>query len=408
MRELGELLELEAKGCFDFFWEQANTDPNSPGYGLIVDITTKPKRASIASVGFGLSAIVIGVARGFITYEQGYERTLGTLKTLVDNVANYKGFYAHFVDMDTGQRIDESEYSTIDTAILINGAITSSEYFGGEVKKLVDIIHKKVDWNYIVDNKNKWFCMHIEEDGKLVGHWDYYAEQLMMYILAASSTTSKVGAELYYRMGRLIGDYNGDVYVRSWHNAIFTYQFSQAWFDSARYVDRDGFNWFDNSVKASLANRQYCINNPGGFKTYNENSWGLTACSCPSGYSGRFGISPSGLMQEENCNDGTVPPCGPAGSIPFTPDESIAALEYMYENYPELWGPYGFYDSYNLDGENPWFSKCYIGINKGITLLMIENYRSGLIWDLYMKNKYIKEGLKALMFKEIKSKTSAA
>lgn len=408
MKELGELLEIEARACFNFFWEQANTDPASPGYGLIVDITTRPERASIASVGFGLTAIVIGVERGFITYEEGYKRTLGTLKTLAHNVANYRGFYAHFVDINTGRNIYNSEYSTIDTAILVNGAVVSGEYFGGEVKELSDLIYERIDWQYIVDDRNKWFYMHIEEDGKLVGHWDYFAEQLMMYILAAGSPTSKVGPELYYRMGRLMGDYNGDVYVRSWHNALFTYQFSHAWFDSARYVDRDGFNWFDNSVKATLANRKYCIDNPEGFKTYGENSWGLTACSSPSGYSGRFGISPSGLTEEVNKNDGTVPPCGPAGSIPFTPEESIAALQYMYESFPELWGRYGFYDAYNLEGKEPWFAKWYIGINKGITLIMIENYRSGLIWNLYMENDYIKEGLENLMFKEIASKISAA
>ncbi|NLI60492.1 MAG: hypothetical protein GX375_03575 [Clostridiales bacterium] len=402
-----ELLELEAKSCFNFLWDQANTDHKSPGYGLILDSTDKAGVASIASVGFGLSAIPIGIERGWIGYGQGFERALGTLRTLIKSVDNYRGFYAHFVDMKTGKRYRRCEYSTIDTAILINGAITSGEYFGGTIKALAEKIYKRADWNFIVDKANKRFYMHYwpevfpEGHSGLGGQWDYFAEQLIMYILAAGSPTFKLGAELYYNMGKLRDCYNGSIYVRGWYNSLFIHQFSHAWFDSAKYVDRDGINWFDNSVKATLANRQYCIDNPEGFKTYGENSWGLTACMGPSGYNGRYGSLPPSIVQEINKNDGTVPICGPAGSIAFTPRESMEALLYAYKNFPQLWGEYGFYDSYNLDQDKPWFSKDYIGINKGITLLMIENYFSGLIWDLYMKNSYIKDGLKALDFSKL-------
>lgn len=399
------LLELEARGCFNFFWEQTNIDQESPGYGLIIDSTARPSVASIASLGFGLSAIPIGVERGWINFGQGFERVLGTLKTLLYNVDNHRGFYAHFLDINTGQRVNNCEYTTIDTAILVNGAITSGEYFGGTVKELAHMLYKKVDWNFIVDKEKNMFYMHYwpeiypQGHSGLGGQWDYYAEQLMMYILAAGSPTSKVGPELYYNMGKLMGEYKGDVYIRGWYNSLFIHQFSHAWFDSAKYIDRDGINWFDNSVKATLANRQYCIDNPEGFKTYGANSWGLTACVGPNGYSGRYGTLPSGILREVNNNDGTVPICGPAGSMPFTPKESMEALVYAYKKFPQLWGEYGFYDSYNLDQVKPWFSNEYIGINKGISLLMIENYLSGLIWDLYMKNQYIKDGLKVLMFK---------
>ena len=401
------ILDLEAKGCFEFFWNEANTEPNSPGYGLILDTNTDPQRASIASVGFGLSAIIIGVERGWITYDAGYRRTLGTLRTLLNNVEHHKGFYAHFIETETGNRMGQCEFSTIDTAILLNGALTSGEYFGGEIKELSDEIYRRVDWNFIVDEENNWFYMHYwpeiypEGHSGLGGHWDYYAEQLMMYILAAGSPTSPVGPKLYYSMKKLIGQYNGSIYIRGWHDALFIHQFSHAWFDSAKYIDRDGINWFKNSVKATLANRQYCIDNPEGFITYHSNSWGLTPCLGPNGYSGRYGPSPSGLIEEVNQNDGTVPPCGAAGSLPFTPKESMEALNYMYETFPKLWGKYGFYDSYNLEQERPWFSEQYIGINKGITLLMIENYRSGLIWNLYMKNEHIQRGLEILMFKNV-------
>lgn len=407
------LLEQEARYCFNFLWEHTNTDINSPGYGLIIDTTDKPEVASIASVGFGLSAIPIGVERGWITYEQGYERTYSTLKSLIHNVDQYKGFYAHFTDIKTGKRYNNCEYSTIDTAILVNGAITCGEYFDGQIKELAEEIYKRVDWNFIVDKENKWFYMHYwpeiypEGHSGLGGQWDYFAEQLMMYILGAGSPTSKVGPELYYNMGKLIGRYKGEIYIRGWYNSLFIHQFSHAWFDFKKYFDRDGINWFDNSVKATLANRQYCIDNPEGFRTFGANSWGLTACAGPKGYCGRYGILPSGIVEDVNSNDGTVPICGAAGSLPFTPKESIQALLYAYENFPQLWGEYGFYDSYNLDQDEPWFSKEYIGINKGITLLMIENYLSGLIWELYMNNSYIKEATKTLMFNSVKDRLSA-
>ncbi|HZJ58195.1 MAG TPA: glucoamylase family protein [Clostridia bacterium] len=403
-----KLLKLESRLCFNFLWEQVNSDPKSPGYGLILDSTNQPKIASIASVGFGLSAIPIGIERGWITSAEGYERVLGTLNTLINNVDDHKGFYAHFVDIKTGERWNNCEYSTIDTAILINGAICVGEYFGGKIKELSEVIYKMVDWDFIVDKENNRFYMHYwpeiypEGHSGLGGQWDYFAEQLMMYILGAGSPTSKLGPELYYRMGKLTGEYKGEIYIRGWYNSLFIHQFSHAWFDSAGYVDRDGVNWFNNSVKATLANRQYCIDNPEGFRTYNSKAWGLTACAGPGGYSGRYGTLPSGIVDEVNNNDGTVPICGPAGSVPFTPQESMDALLHAYECYPSLWGKYGFYDSYNLDQAEPWFSKEYIGINKGITLLMIENHLSGLVWDLYMKNQFIKDGLKTLMFSEVK------
>ena len=152
-----QLLKQEARRCFNFLWDYANRDPKSLGYGLIIDSTAKPEVASIASVGFGLSAIPIGVERGWIAYNQGYERAYGTLKTLMNNADHFKGFYAHFVDIKSGKRHNNCEYSTIDTAILVNGAITCGEYFGGSIKELAEEIYKRVDWNFIVDRVNNWF-----------------------------------------------------------------------------------------------------------------------------------------------------------------------------------------------------------------------------------------------------------
>ena len=177
---------------------------------------------------------------------------------------------------------------------------------------------------------------------------------------------------------------------------MFTYQFSHAWINFKNLKDKNNIDWFENSTKATKANRQYCIDNKDRFKTYNENSWGLTACLSPKGYIS-CGAKPCDVDLNVE-NDGTVTPCGAIGSIVFTPEESIKAMEYYYNNYPKLWGKYGLKDGYNLEGSKSWFAKEYIGIDKGIELIMIENYLNSTIWNYFMKNEFVQKGLKILEF----------
>lgn len=394
------ILELETRKSFEFFWNEATTDKSKQGYGLIRDRVPRGEGlASIASVGFGLTAITIGVERGFITKKEGFERVLGTLNTLWNNTEHVNGFFYHFVDMETGKRHGRSEVSNIDTAIAICGAISAGEYFGGEIKELAEKIYKRVNWQWFVDKKRNMFYMGYSPEDGFGGHWDFYAEQLMMYFLAAASPTYPVNSNMFYSFIRHTDSYkNGPSFINSWIGSIFTYQFSHAWFDFRNTSDGEGVNWWENSVIASLSARQYCIYNHDNFKTFGENSWGLTACDGPYGYSGRYGAPPSGSEEmgcpnTEHRNDGTITPCGAAGSIVFTPEESIDALDYYYENFPELWGKYGFNDSYNLDVKPVWFAEDCIGINKGITILMIENYRTGCVWNTFMKSGYIKQGM---------------
>lgn len=161
---------------------------------------------------------------------------------------------------------------------------------------------------------------------------------------------------------------------------------------------QDAYN-FSNAILDTFinkANRLYCINNKNRFKTYNENSWGLTACLSPKGYCS-FGAKPCDIDLDID-NDGTISPCGAIGSIVFTPKESIKAMEYYYNNFPKLWGKYGFKDEYNLENSKPWFAKEYIGIDKGICLIMMENYLNGTIWQYFMKNEYVKKGINILGF----------
>jgi len=399
--ELPEVLELESRKCFDFFWEQVNTDENSAGYGLIRDRAPgNPNISSIASVGFGLTAIAIGAERGWVPYDEAYDRALDTLNTMLYNAAQENGFFYHFLDMETGKRAWNCEVSVIDTAIALCGAITAGEYFGGEIKQRTEELYRRVNWQWFVDPNRKQFYMAYYPEKGFEGHWDFYAEQFMIYFLSAASPTYPADPDLFYNFQRHYGTYDGiEKFIHSWFGSIFTHQYSFAWFDLRNMVDKEGVDWWENSLIAIKNNRAFCIDNSNKFKTFGENSWGLTACDGPNGYEGRYGAPPSGNNNTEHVVDGTVPPAGAAGAIVFLPDESIAALENYYKNYPQLWGEYGFKDAYNLDVSPAWFADDVIGIDKGITLLMIENYRDEFVWKNFMKNEYVKIGLERVGFK---------
>lgn len=226
------------------------------------------------------------------------------------------------------------------------------------------------------------------------GHWNVYAEQLILYILGSGSPTYNTGKNLYNSFKKPIGDYKEyKNIIHSWFGSLFTYQYSHAWVDFRDTFDDNGIDWFDNSIKATLANRQFCIDNKDKFKTFSDNSWGITASLCPSGYTSEGGALPSSA---EIKNDGTIAPYGAISSIVFTPDFSIQALQNYYENYPSLVGEYGLKSAFNLERKTPWFSYEYLGIDKGITLTMIENYLDESIWQNFMKNEYVQKGMNNL------------
>ncbi|WP_161793348.1 glucoamylase family protein [Cohnella kolymensis] len=355
--------------------------------------------SSVASVGFGLSAIVIGADRGWITREEGFERARGTLNTLLHHAAQKNGFFYHFLNMQTAERYGSTELSIIDTGIAINGALSAGEYFGGEVKELADQLYKNVDWEWYRDPNpgerfNQFYMGYSPEHG-FSGHWDFYAEQFMLYFLGAASPTHPVNSDMFYDFMRRPASYGGyPEFIHSWFGSIFTHQFSFAWFDMRNMVDREGVNWWNNSVVATKSSRQFAIDNSAKYKTFGPDSWGLTASDGPYGYEGRYGSAPSGFGNDQHRIDGTMAPAGTLGSIVFTPNEVISALRHYY-SYPNLIGEYGLKDAYNLDvSAEGWYGEDVIGIDKGITLVMIENYRTGLLWNLMNKNKYVQAGMK--------------
>lgn len=393
-----KLIMKELRKSYNFFIKEANNNKESPGYGLIRDKTILANDiASIASVGYGLAALVIGVKHKWLTFQKAYEKASRTLDTFINSVEGENGFFYHFVNMETGKREWNCEISIIDTAIFICGAITAGEYFGGSVKEKAGILYKRINWEWYRNKDTNYFYMGYKPETGFWGNWDLYSEQLMIYVLSAGSPTFPVDKSTYYNFKRNRADYknNKDI-IYTYFGSLFTYQYSHAWINFMDLIDSDGINWFENSIKATQANRQYCIDNANIFKTYGEDFWGLTAGLGPKGYSS-FGAKPCDVDLNIQ-NDGTVTPSGAVGSIVFTPKESIKAMEYYYNKFLKLWGKYGFKDGYNLEGSKPWFAKEYIGIDKGIEVLMIENYLNGTIWEYFMDNMYVKNGLKNLGF----------
>lgn len=401
-KEVSTYALQEEEACFNFFWETQVTDESLYSYGLIPDRYPSNGLASIASVGFGLAAIPIGIQNGWITREEGEDRAIKTLRS-VDELKTLHGFYYHFYQMASGKPSLGSEISDIDTALFVAGAIMAGEYFQGEAKELATKIYAEVEWPWFVDPANNQFYMSYDPvDGKFQdGHWDFYGEQLVMYFLAAGSPTYPITKKVYDSFQRHLSGYGGNVFYHSWFGSIFTYQFSHAFVDFRNIVDSAGINWYENSVKATKAARQYCIDNPEGFLAFNENSWGLTACDTPTGYKGKLGNAPSGYTNDAHENDGTVALAGSVGSFPFLTKEVEESIAYYYTLLDgKLVGKYGLYDAYNLENNKIWVANDVIGIDKGVSLLMIENYRSEIVWKYFMQSEYIQNAIGVLGFKE--------
>jgi hypothetical protein len=391
---IDEIVEYEMRGSFDFFWEQANTEEGSPGYGLIRDRYPGSEGiASMASVGFGLTAYLIGIEYGYITREEGQERVDKTLDTLL-GMDRVEGFYYHFVDMDTGKRAWNSEVSNIDTAILLLGVLSAGEYFGGEIETKAKQIYDGVNWPWFIDESRDMFHMAYSPENGFAGHWDFYAEQLMLYILGAGSDTYPLDDSPYYTFIRHYGKYgDGEAFIHSWFGSLFTYQFTHAWIDFRGYIDDEEVDWFENSVRASQAQYDFAVAQDEKYLTLGPDAWGLTASDGPEGYNGLYGAPPSGYDNNQHKVDDTIPPAGAIGSIIFIPELAEQAMRNYY-SIEELKGPYGFKDAYNLSEE--WFASDVIGIDKGISLLMLANYDDDTVYKITMENANIRKGLDRL------------
>lgn len=402
------LLHHELKGSIDFFLNFTNLTPGSRGYGLTVDSTKDLQVASIASVGFALTAWVIAAERGYLPRAQALAITQKTLYTLCRHVQHYRGFFAHFLSMDTGARHQQCEYSTIDTAICLNGVITAAAYFQDpDIQPLARHLLERVDWNFIIfEREDKTlFRMAYNPDANgdyvtdqpgFISQWDMAAEQKMMYLQAAGHVDPAVARKLYQGFSRDVGHFDGQAIIYNPGGNLFAYQFSKAWLDAGSYLDPDGVDWFNNTRLATLANRSFCMDHAPNFKTYHANSWGASCGDSPWGYD-VSGSTPAFYQPKPN---GTVSIYSAVASLPFVPELSLEMMHYLYQNHPQTWGTYGFFDAYNLAVSPGWYSTALYGINKGCSMIMIENYLSRLIWETYTNSPYIQNSLAILGFKK--------
>ncbi len=398
----------ELRGSFDFFHDFTNLDPASRGFGLTVDSTRKPHVASIASVGFALTAWIIAVERGYISRAAALDITRGTLHTLYQHASHNRGFFAHFLHMESGERFRKSEFSTIDTGLCLNGVITVAAYFQDEeIGQLAMQLLERVDWNFIIferDGKTLFRMAYNPEKGGdyvhgdpgFISQWDMAAEQKMMYLQAAPYVKSALANALYHGFRRDIGMFDGQELIVNPGGTLFAYLFSEAWLDTARYLDPDGVDWFQNTRLAALANRNFCLEHANKFSTYHEKSWGASAGDSPWGYD-VSGAMPCLRSPKPN---GTVSIYSALSCLPYIPELALEMADYLYREHPKAWGKYGFFDAYNTSVNPPWYSQALYGIDKGCSMLMIENHLTGLVWNTYTNSPFIQNALSILGFKD--------
>jgi hypothetical protein len=402
------LLDTIQHASFDYFWNEAN-----PSNGLIRDRSTSGSPASIAAVGFGLSSICVGIDHGWITREAGRDRVLTTLQTFwtgpqgsgAGGIIGYKGLYYHWLDMTTALRTWSCELSTIDTALLFAGILDCKQYFSGgdptetQIRALADSIYYRADWEFMRNGASGIYMGWKPGTGfSSFGLWQGYNEAMILYILALGSPTHQVPTTTwnYWMSGYQWTTQYGQTYII--FPPLFGHQYSHCWVDFRTIQDAfmrvKGITYFENSRRATLAQRAYSVANPFGWVGYSDSLWGITASDIKGGYSAR------GAPPAQN-DDGTITPTAPAGSIAFAPDEVIPVLRNMYNNYPLLWGPYGFRDAFNLSLNPVWYDTDYLGIDEGPIVLMIENYLNSSIWSRFMLNADVQLGLQRAGFVDV-------
>lgn len=408
----GEILDNIQHAAFNFFWNEAN-----PTLGMIKDRSTAGSPCSIASVGFGLSSICVAVDHGWVTRDDARQRVYNTLHTFYtwpqgtasSGTIGYRGFFYHFLDMNTGFRMPgwDPELSTIDSALLMAGVLDAGAYFTDPddtmevaIATMADSLYNRMDWTFFRNGTQRLYMGWKPGTGfSGFGQWQGYNEAMILEIEALGSTTFKVDTTLWnpgwtstYNFGNQYG-YSYIIFP-----PLFGHQYSHCWIDFRNIQDAymrnptHGITYAENTRRATLAQHNYCIANPAGWVGYSDSLWGITAGDDPVvGYTARGAPPP----QTDN---GTLSPTAVAGSLPFAPEVCMPTLRNMYNNYPLLWGTYGFKDAFNLSkglsgGAPPWYDTDFLGIDQGPIVMMIENYTGEGIWKRFMQIPAIQNGL---------------
>jgi hypothetical protein len=386
-----QFLDQMQQAAFQFYWERAGASS-----GQVMDRAYASGAAdsrtvsSISATGFGLAALCIGAQRGYMPASQIQSRVLTTLNFIWTQLAQQNGFFYHFVDMNTGQRANQSEVSSIDTSILLCGVLTCRQFFqDSQIQTLAAQIYERVNWPWMLNGGATFSEGWTPEDGFLTARYDTYCELMMLYLLAIGSTTFPVPASSWNAFSRPLVTFQNYTYI-SGNDPLFTHQYSHAWFDFRNKQDAYA-NYFNNSITATEAHKAFCLSIAGQFPDYSNNLWGITASDSVNGYAVWGGPPSMGPI------DGSVVPCAAGGSLPFDFADCIAVLRNIWATYPAAWQRYSFVDAFNP--LTNWYDTDALGIDLGITMLMAENYRSGLVWNTFMKNPEAQAAMTAVGFK---------
>ncbi len=417
-----EMLDRLQHAAFDYFLRNAN-----PDNGLIADTTRHGSPSSIAVVGFALSAYVVGVERGWIERADAVQRCLNALRFFwrsdqsgKPEASGHRGFYFHFLDIDSGQRMWQSELSLIDSALLVAGMLTTAAYFNEnttaeiELRELADALYRRIDWRWAqhdgVNVKHGWK----PECGFLNYGWEGYSEALLLYALGLGPPTHALTIESFeawtvtYQWESLYG------YDFLYAGPLFVHQFSHAWIDFRgirdRFMREKGCDYFENSRRATYVQREYALRNPHSFIGYGEDCWGLSAGDGPSvapqTVAGRhqafYGYAARGVPYGPD--DGTLAGSATLASLVFAPEIVLPTVRRLYERKQQEQGRLlrasGFNATVNAPESEPdgWIANGEFGLDQGIIVLMLENYRSGLLWRLGRTCPYIQRGLRRAGF----------
>jgi len=379
------------QAAFLYFWEQANPKTGQVEDRGPADGGAPRNASSIAATGYGLGALCIAAHRGWEEDAAVRERVKLTLNFALRTLPNQHGFFFHFANGESGQRILNSEVSPIDSTIFFCGALTCRGYFADdkEIAALATELFERADWAWML-HSGPTLCMGWTPDqGFLRSRWDSYSELMMMYLLAMASRTHPIPASAWTAWQRPRFEFNEIPYVGA-HAPLFAHQFSHAWFNFRGIHDKYA-DYFANSIVATKVHKLWCLELADRFPDYAEDLWGISASDSEHGYAIWGGPPAMGRI------DGSVVPCASAGSLPFLPKECVRVLQNLREKFGKrVWKKYGFVDAYNpLSG---WGSPDVVGIDAGISLLMAENARTGFIWEQFAKNPEAAKGLELAGF----------
>lgn len=399
-----QLWDVVEQKAFAFFWNETHPETGQTkdrARNLVAALPDTYTVASSAATGYMLSALCIGTERGWVPRKEAEERALLSLRFLAETAPSKEGFYYHFTDWKTGERVWKCELSSIDTALLMKGAVVAGQYFGGAVRERADALLARVNWNWMqargaVDPPGTLLKMGWRpESGFLDSRWHRYDEASYLYLLAMGAPKYALPSDSWERWE--VGETTLEGFpVYAPLGPLFWAQMTPAYYDLRGKKDRKGRDWWKNFENSHRGNHAYCANHPDLYPRHQEPIWGITACDQPPAKPGE-GKGYGAQDPVDGKNDGTIAPTAALAGVLFIPEIASRTMTDLFRNYrPQLWGQYGFSNACNP--KKNWYDEDVIGIDLGMMLLAIENQRSGLIWKLMAAHPVGQKGLRAAGF----------